>query len=193
MFVIMPVNHVLNDIAPEASRSCIRARLIVKWGGLACRAHDARRGRDHSFSLGSQLTTVTPPTGILETILYASDLDAAEKFYRDVLWLEPVSKMAGRQVFYRVGNQMLLIFNPEHTVLPPKDPKLPVPPHGMTGEGSRVFCARARTRSPSGARISKTKVSPSKPISNGRAAGARSISAIPLATPSSSQSRAFGD
>ncbi len=86
---------------------------------------------------------VTRPSGILETIVYAADLDAAENFYRDVLGLEPVSKMAGRQVFYRVGNQMLLIFNPEHTVLPPKDPKLPVPPHGAVGEGHVCFAASA--------------------------------------------------
>ena len=33
MFVIMPVNHVLNDIAPEAANADTRA-LIVKWGGL---------------------------------------------------------------------------------------------------------------------------------------------------------------
>ena len=84
-----------------------------------------------------------PLTAILETILYASDLDAAEDFYRDVLGLEPVSKMPGRQVFYRVGNQMLLIFNPALTVLPSKDPKLPVPPHGMTGEGHVCFAASA--------------------------------------------------
>jgi catechol-2,3-dioxygenase len=67
------------------------------------------------------------PNGILETILYASDLVAIEQFYRDVLGLEPVSKAPDRQVFYRVGEQMLLIFNPAVTVLPPKDPKLPVP------------------------------------------------------------------
>lgn len=83
------------------------------------------------------------PTGILETIIYASDLEAAEKFYRDVLGLEPVSKAPGRQVFYRVGAQMLLIFNPVVTVLPAKDPRLPVPPHGATGEGHVCFAATA--------------------------------------------------
>ncbi len=89
------------------------------------------------------MTKTPQPSAILETILYADDLDAAENFYRDVLGLEPVSKMADRQVFYRVGNQMLLIFNPASTVMPPKDPKLPVPPHGMTGEGHVCFAASA--------------------------------------------------
>jgi catechol 2,3-dioxygenase-like lactoylglutathione lyase family enzyme len=81
------------------------------------------------------------PQSILETILYASDLDAVEIFYRCVLGLEPQSKLAGRQVFYRIGNQMLLIFNPEATELPPRDPKLPVPPHGAKGHGHVCFAA----------------------------------------------------
>jgi len=82
------------------------------------------------------------PAGILETILYATDLEAAEQFYRDVLGMEPFSKMAGRQLFYRCGNQVLLVFNPEATVLPPpRDAALPVPPHGARGEGHVCFRA----------------------------------------------------
>lgn len=87
--------------------------------------------------------TMLRPESILETILYAPDLDAIEAFYRDVLGLEPASKMEGRQIFYRVGTQMLLIFNPAVTVLPPKDPKLPVPPHGAVGQGHVCFAATA--------------------------------------------------
>jgi catechol 2,3-dioxygenase-like lactoylglutathione lyase family enzyme len=34
------------------------------------------------------------PTGILESALYAGDLDAAEVFYRDVLGLECISGSA---------------------------------------------------------------------------------------------------
>lgn len=83
------------------------------------------------------------PAAILETVLYAADLDAAEAFYREVLRLEPRSKQEGRQLFYRVGNQMLLIFNPAATVVPPHNPKLPVPPHGTTGEGHVCFAASA--------------------------------------------------
>lgn len=84
------------------------------------------------------------PAAVLETILYAEDLDAAEAFYRDVLGLEPVSKQAGRQVFYRLEQQMLLIFNPDATVVPPPpDAKLPVPPHGAVGEGHVCFAATA--------------------------------------------------
>lgn len=84
------------------------------------------------------------PQAVLETILYAQDLDVAEAFYRDVLGLEPVSKQPGRQVFYRLKSQMLLIFNPGATVEPPApDAKLPVPPHGALGQGHVCFAATA--------------------------------------------------
>lgn len=83
------------------------------------------------------------PDGVLETVLYARDLDAAEQFYRDVMGIEPFSKLAGRQLFYRCGNQVLLIFNPDATVVPPKPGTLPVPPHGATGEGHVCFRASA--------------------------------------------------
>jgi len=83
------------------------------------------------------------PSGILETILYATDLDATEAFYRDVLGLEPFSRQAGRQVFYRCGEQVLLIFNPDATVNPPTAAALPVPPHGAKGNGHICFRAEA--------------------------------------------------
>lgn len=80
---------------------------------------------------------------ILETVLYAADLDRAEAFYRDVLGMTPFSKLAGRQLFYRCEGQVLLIFNPGETVKPPRDAKLPVPPHGAKGEGHLCFKASA--------------------------------------------------
>lgn len=83
------------------------------------------------------------PDGILETVLYARDLDATERFWRDVLGLEPFHKMPGRQLFYRCGDQVLLIFNPDATVKPPPPGALPVPPHGAIGEGHVCFRASA--------------------------------------------------
>ena len=84
------------------------------------------------------------PSAVLETILYVRDLDAAEVFYRDVLGLEWVSKVAGRHVFFRIGQQMLLLFNPVVTAVPPPpDTRLPVPPHGAVGEGHVCFRATA--------------------------------------------------
>jgi catechol 2,3-dioxygenase-like lactoylglutathione lyase family enzyme len=87
------------------------------------------------------------PAGVLETVLYARDLAAAETFYRDVLGLEPFAKAPGRHMFYRCGGtgreQVLLIFNPIATSVPPASGSLPVPPHGMEGEGHVCFRASA--------------------------------------------------
>lgn len=83
------------------------------------------------------------PAGILETVLYVGDLDAAERFYRDVLGLEPFSKAPGRQLFYRCGDQVFLLFDPEATSRPPAPGALPVPPHGATGPGHVCFRAGA--------------------------------------------------
>ena len=84
------------------------------------------------------------PAGILETVLYARDLGAIEDFYRRALGLEPFAKAEGRHVFYRVGDQVLLIFNPDATSKPPADDaELPVPPHGADGEGHVCFRASA--------------------------------------------------
>ncbi|MDX2159285.1 MAG: VOC family protein [Hyphomicrobiaceae bacterium] len=83
------------------------------------------------------------PEGVLETVLYARDLEATERFWRDVLGLEPFHTLPGRQIFYRCGDQVLLIFNPDATQVPPKPGTLPVPPHGATGEGHVCFRASA--------------------------------------------------
>lgn len=83
------------------------------------------------------------PGGILETVLYAKDLAAIETFYRDVLGFEPFARAAGRHLFYRCGGQVLLIFNPHATSVPPAPDALPVPPHGADGEGHVCFRAPA--------------------------------------------------
>lgn len=83
------------------------------------------------------------PTGILETVLYAKDLVVAETFYRDALGMQPFARADGRHLFYRCGDQVLLIFNPDATRIPPAAGALPVPPHGMDGEGHVCFRASA--------------------------------------------------
>jgi catechol 2,3-dioxygenase-like lactoylglutathione lyase family enzyme len=83
------------------------------------------------------------PAGVLETVLYAKDLRVAEAFYREVLGLEPFASVAGRHLFYRCGDQVLLIFNPEATRVPPEPSALPVPPHGAVGPGHLCFRATA--------------------------------------------------
>lgn len=83
-----------------------------------------------------------PPQGILETVIYASDLEAAERFYRDVFGLEIVRKLPQQFVFFRCGQQMLLIFNPEKSSI--ADPANLIPRHGTTGRGH--FCFRAENK-----------------------------------------------
>lgn len=83
------------------------------------------------------------PAGILETVLYASDLQAAAQFYCDVLGLELTAKVPDRHVFFRCANQMLLIFNAAVTLKLPEAGALPVPPHGALGEGHVCFRATA--------------------------------------------------
>ncbi len=81
------------------------------------------------------------PSGILETVLYTRDLAASEAFYRDVLGMDPVSKVPGRYTFYRCGNQMLLFFNPEKTSKAQVVEGQTIPAHGAVGPGH--FCFRA--------------------------------------------------
>ena len=83
------------------------------------------------------------PVRILETSLYATDLDAAERFYGGVLGLERVTRAGDRHVFFRCGAAMLLVFNPAETCKPPADGALPVPSHGAQGPGHVAFAASA--------------------------------------------------
>lgn len=83
-----------------------------------------------------------PLSGLLEAALYAEDLDAAEAFYGGTLGLERITRVADRHVFYRVGDMVLLIFNPIRTVLG-GGTELPVPPHGAQGQGHLCFRATA--------------------------------------------------
>jgi catechol 2,3-dioxygenase-like lactoylglutathione lyase family enzyme len=91
--------------------------------------------------MGVDLKAPAASLSVLETVLYAHDLVAIEDFYRRVLGLEPFSAGADRYIFYRCGNQMLLIFNPNVTRNAAMPGALPVPPHGAEGEGHVCFRA----------------------------------------------------
>ena len=68
---------------------------------------------------------------IIETAIYVKGLDQTEIFYRDVLGLPVIAKEPGRQVFFRVGNDnVLLAFLSEATL---KGDQLPA--HGANGPG----------------------------------------------------------
>lgn len=50
---------------------------------------------------------------IKETCLYAADLEKTEHFYKEILGLDMIGKKPGKHVFFRVGNDVLLLFNPD--------------------------------------------------------------------------------
>jgi catechol 2,3-dioxygenase-like lactoylglutathione lyase family enzyme len=82
--------------------------------------------------------------GVIETTLCCSDLDAAEAFYTEVLNFDVFAKDEGRHLFFRCGDGMLLLFNPEHTAVKVStvgDAEMPL--HGTTGAGHVAFRADA--------------------------------------------------
>jgi Predicted ring-cleavage extradiol dioxygenase len=66
------------------------------------------------------------PTRIFETVLYAEDLAAAERFYRDAVGLEVIGR-GDLCVVFRCGGGVLLIFDPRKSGAPGRD----VPPTGL--------------------------------------------------------------
>jgi catechol 2,3-dioxygenase-like lactoylglutathione lyase family enzyme len=87
--------------------------------------------------------TVEAPRAVLESCLYATDLDEAERFYGNVVGLARHSRAGDRHVFFRLARQMVLIFNPKETEKPPGPDQLPVPPHGARGPGHLCFTVPA--------------------------------------------------
>ena len=84
--------------------------------------------------------TKSNPPAVLETVLYARDLAAAEDFYCDLLNIGPYVSVHHRHVFFKLGSQMLLLFNPDVTRVPPTG-ALPIPTHGTDGGGHICFSA----------------------------------------------------
>lgn len=71
-----------------------------------------------------------PLEGVHEAALYCPDLEAGERFWRR-LGLPLVGRAEGRHVFFRVGRDMLLLFDASTTSRSGGS----VPPHGATGSG----------------------------------------------------------
>jgi len=81
---------------------------------------------------------------ILETALYAEELEVTARFYEEVLGLERFAEVPGRHVFFRADGQVLLLFRPSATAVPPSaGARLPVPAHGAEGPGHVCFAATA--------------------------------------------------
>jgi catechol 2,3-dioxygenase-like lactoylglutathione lyase family enzyme len=85
----------------------------------------AARNREHAMQ---------PIDRILETVIYAEDLEEAERFYGTVLGLEVDSRKDGLFVFLRCGEAMLLVFDPRASIEGRQ-----VPGHGTTGPGHVCF------------------------------------------------------
>jgi catechol 2,3-dioxygenase-like lactoylglutathione lyase family enzyme len=77
------------------------------------------------------------PQFVLETGLYARDLDAAERFYHGVLGLEVLLRERGRHVFFRCGTGTVLVFKPGVTQVDEATP------HGSVGDGHVAFAVAA--------------------------------------------------
>ena len=75
-------------------------------------------------------------TRIFETVIYADDLAAAERFYHEVLGLEVYSR-SETVVSFRLAGGVLLVFNPERAIQPNRG----VPSHGAQGPGHLAFAA----------------------------------------------------
>ena len=72
------------------------------------------------------------PTSVLETIIYATNLEEAAWFYHEVLGLDMPREPSELAVLLRLNeNQVLLIFNPTIS----DQPGRAVPSHGARGPG----------------------------------------------------------
>lgn len=77
---------------------------------------------------------------ILECSLYAGDLNKIEEFYTKIFGLKVISRQANRHVFFKVGDIVLLYFNPAETSihLSEVDGSI-IPLHGAMGLGHIAF------------------------------------------------------
>jgi catechol 2,3-dioxygenase-like lactoylglutathione lyase family enzyme len=80
------------------------------------------------------------PSGILETALYVTDVEAAAQFYGGLLGLEVMLRAGDESVFFRCGSGVLILFNANKLKDRPKG-GLPIPSHGATGPGHVCFSA----------------------------------------------------
>lgn len=72
--------------------------------------------------------------GIKETCVYIEDIALARSFYHAKLGFEIINEVEGKHIFFRVGNAVLLCFNPEDS----KHKKNP-PPHFTYGPQHFAF------------------------------------------------------
>jgi len=76
---------------------------------------------------------------VLETCLYATDLEATARFYVEVLGLEELGRQPGRHVFLRCGEGMLLLFDPQRSRADSEVCGARVPGHAAVGPAHVAF------------------------------------------------------
>lgn len=80
------------------------------------------------------MTAIPPIDGVVETVLYADDLDRAVAFYRDVLGLTPLEGDGVRfQAFDSGARRVLLLFVRGGTLEAVPAPVGMIPPHDGCG------------------------------------------------------------
>jgi len=75
------------------------------------------------------------PNGILEAALYVNDIERADAFYSEVLGLCRIRKKVEREVAYRLGETVLILFRPEVTRM-----QTDLPAHSAEGTGHLALC-----------------------------------------------------
>ena len=108
--------------------------------------HAEAGGREPARAPFRMSTDPGAPSAVLESCLYAGDLEAAERFYTEVIGLEPFAREPGRHVFFRVGaSAVFLVFDPLRTADPDAMSSIggvAIPLHGARGAGHVAFAVR---------------------------------------------------
>lgn len=73
-------------------------------------------------------------SSIKETCIYMEDLEAARRFYHNVLGLPVIGEVRGKHIFFRAGTSVLLCFNPQDS----REKKSP-PGHYASGKQHFAF------------------------------------------------------
>ncbi len=76
-----------------------------------------------------------PIQSVLETVVYVTDLERSDRFYRGILGLERIGREPGHSLFYRAGTSVFLLFEAGATSRPGGS----LPPHGALGSIHTCF------------------------------------------------------
>lgn len=112
--------------------------------GVAALTSPARCGNLVVIRARKGYMTMTPPLvlGTLESALYTDDTGRAVNFYHGIIGLPVIGTASSRNVFFRVGASVLILFNPAETEVRPPGSPYPVPRHGARGPGHYCFAVQ---------------------------------------------------